>query len=289
MKPSSATISSMTSCGTGASVVIAITASSERLPSSSPGGWRPDRGGGDVHAVLAERRPDAADHARHVLVAEQRQVAFVHLQVEATAPRLEQVRAVLLAERRPDHARAVAAADDGHAHEVGEVARHGLAALGDLDAALLGQRRRVDEVDLLVGVTGEQAVEDGQGEQARVALGDPAEELDLDPVDARRLRERHPDAPEPARERQERAEHVHVLRAHGRDVDGGRHDAAGERSHDLLGRLHAGAVLRLGRRGREVRRDDDVGVAEQRVVGDRLVREDVERDARDLARSRAPP
>ena len=56
-----------------------------------------------------------------------------------------------------------------------------------------------------------------------------------------------------------------------------------ERGDDLLGGLHAGAVLRLGRRGAEVRRDDDVGVAEQRVVGDRLAREDVERGAGDLA------
>ena len=173
MNPSSATISSTTSCGNrrvggdrhhrelAAALVVA-------------GRLAADGGGGDVHAVLAERRPDAADHAGHVLVAEQRQVALVHLQVEALAPGLEQVRAVLLAERRPDHARAVAAGHDGDADEVGEVARRDLAALGDLDAALLGQRRRVDEVDLLVGVAGQQAVEHRERQQARVALGDPA-------------------------------------------------------------------------------------------------------------------
>ena len=45
-----------------------------------------------------------------------------------------------------------------------------------------------------------------------------------------------------------------------------------------------GAVLGLGGRGAEVRGDDDVVVAvEQRVVGDRLGREDVERGAGDLA------
>ena len=33
-------------------------------------------------------------------------------------------------------------------------------------------------------------------------------------------------------------------------------DAAGERGDDLLGHLHAGAVLRLRGRGAEVRRDD---------------------------------
>ena len=68
-----------------------------------------------------------------------------------------------------------------------------------------------------------------------------------------------------------------------RDVHRGGDDAAGERGDDLLGGLHAGAVLRLGGRGAEVRRDDDVGVAEQRVVGDRLLGEHVERRAADLA------
>ena len=89
--------------------------------------------------------------------------------------------------------------------------------------------------------------------------------------------------PEPLRQRDERAEHLHVLRADRRDVDRGRDDAAGERGDDLLGGLHAGAVLRLGGRGAEVRRDDDVGVAEQRVLGDRLRAEDVQRRAGDLA------
>ena len=70
----------------------------------------------------------------------------------------------------------------------------------------------------------------------------------------------------------------------GGDVDRGGDDAAGQRGDDLLGGLHAGAVLRLGGRGAEVRRDDDVGIAvEQRVVGDRLAREHVERGAGDLA------
>ena len=69
----------------------------------------------------------------------------------------------------------------------------------------------------------------------------------------------------------------------GGDVDRRGDDAAGERGDDLLGGLDAGAVLRLGGRGAQVRRDDDVGVAEQRVVGDRLAREDVERGAGDLA------
>ena len=65
--------------------------------------------------------------------------ALVELEVEALAPRLEQVRAVLAAERRADDAVALVARDDRDADEVGEVARRGLLALGDGDAALLGQ------------------------------------------------------------------------------------------------------------------------------------------------------
>ena len=98
------------------------------------------------------------------------------------------------------------------------------------------------------------------------------------------LGERGGEAAEALHERQVRPEHLHVLRADGRDVDRGRDDAAGERRDDLLGGLDARAILGLGGRGAEVRGDHDVLVAvEQRVVGDRLGREDVERGAGDLA------
>ena len=231
--------------------------------------------------MLAEARADAPDHAGDVGVAEQRQVRIVDLQVEALAPGLEQMRAVELPDRGAHDADRLAGADDRDAHEVGVVAGDRLAALGDRDPALLGQRRRVDEVDVLLGATGEDAREHGQGEQARVALGDPPHVLDLDALDV--VGEPGGDAAEPLRERDVRAEDLHVLRADGGDVDRGRDDAAGQGEHDLLGRLDARAVLRLGRRGAEVRRDDDVGVAEQRVIGDRLLGEDVERRAGDLA------
>ena len=50
--------------------------------------------------------PTRPDHAGQVGVAEEREVRVVELEVEALAPGLEQVRAVELAERRADHARA---------------------------------------------------------------------------------------------------------------------------------------------------------------------------------------
>ena len=53
----------------------------------------------------------------------------------------------------------------------------------------------------------------GSVEQARVALGDPAEVLDLDALDSTALGQRRGDAAEPLRERDERAEDLHVLGA----------------------------------------------------------------------------
>ena len=130
---------------------------------------------------------------------------------------------------------------------------------------------------------GEHAAQRGEREQAGVALGDPADVLDLDPVDGRRQGRGEP--AEAADERQERVERLGVLGRDRGDVDRGGDDPAGEGGDHLLGGLDARAVLRLGGGGAEVRRDDDVGVAvEQRVVRDRLGREDVERRAGDLAR-----
>ena len=108
-KPSERAISSTTSRGDRRvgrddhhRDLVAAAVVARRLPA--------DRGGGDVHAALAEHRADAAHHARQVAVAEQRQVgALVELEVEALAPRLEQVRAVLAAERRADDAVALVA------------------------------------------------------------------------------------------------------------------------------------------------------------------------------------
>ena len=109
-KPSPATISSITSRGTAASVVIAI-AARRPLPVSLLVWLAPDRGGDDVDAVLPEDRADPADHPGHVAVAEQRDV-LLELDVEPLAPRLEQVRAVAAADQRAGDPDAVVAA--GH-------------------------------------------------------------------------------------------------------------------------------------------------------------------------------
>src|SRR5262245_17998158 len=96
----------------------------------------------DVDAAVAELGAHPAEHARAVLVAEDRQVSL-QLEVEARPPRLQQVRAMELPERRAGHARALASAHYRHSHEVGEVARVRTARLGDAYSPLLRERRRV--------------------------------------------------------------------------------------------------------------------------------------------------
>src|SRR5712692_9453620 len=85
----------------------------------------------DVDAVLAEGGPDAADHARHVGVAEEGDVGL-ELQVEPVAPGLEQMRARAAADRRAHHPNAVLAAGHDHTDEVGVVARRGALGLDQL-------------------------------------------------------------------------------------------------------------------------------------------------------------
>ena len=85
---------------------------------------------------------------------------------------------------------------------------------------------------------------------------------------------------EAAAEADERRDRLGQRRA---EVDRVGDDAAVERRLHLLGRVGAGAVLRLGRRGAEVWRHDHVVAAEERVLGRGLLGEDVEGGACDLA------
>ena len=136
----------------------------------------------------------------------------------------------------------------------------GVLGLDQLDPALLGHLRRVDQVDRLLGVAGEDPDEDGDAEQAGVVVGDAAAELDRDAVD-RALAEALGEAAELFAERHERRQRLHLLGADGGDVDRVGDDAAGQRRGHLLGGDDAGAVLGLGGRGAEVRGDDDVVAA----------------------------
>ncbi len=105
-------------------------------------------------------------------------------------------------------------------------------------------------------------------------------------VDARgpRTGERHREPTELRRERDERAEHLQLARVDDGDVHRRPHDLAVERRRHLLGDDDPGAILRLGRRAREMRRDDDLRQLEERPRV-RLRLEHVERGARDLSRA----
>ena len=111
-------------------------------------------------------------------------------------------------------------------------------------------------------------------------LGEPAEDLDLDPLD-RTAAEALGEAPELLAERHERRQRLHGLRADRRDVDRIGDDAAGQRGDDLLGGDDPGAILGLRRRGAQMRRHDHVVAAEDRMIGHRLGREHVQRRAAD--------
>ena len=63
----------------------------------------------------------------------------------------------------------------GHAHETREVARRGPALLTHSDSALGSDQRSVHVIDGLLDATLESAVQRGDGEEACVALGEPAE------------------------------------------------------------------------------------------------------------------
>jgi hypothetical protein len=71
-------------------------------------------------------------------------------------------------------------------------------------------------------------------------------------------RERDGDAAEQRGERDERAEDLEVGLVDDGDVDRVRDEAPVERGDDLLGDDQAGAVLRLVRRCREMRGDDNL-------------------------------
>ena len=61
-------------------------------------------------------------------------------------------------------------------------------------------------------------------------------------------------------------------------------DRAGQQEiRHLLGDLQRDVLLRLGGRGAEMRRGDDIVAAEQRIFRRRLLDEDVDRRAGDLA------
>src|SRR5581483_8752631 len=139
-------------------------------------------GGNDVDVVRSVTRSDTADHAWYIAVAEHADVVL-ELDVEALAPELYQVWPVAGSDRRAGDTDGALARNHAHSHEIGVVVGGRALRLGHLDPTLLGHRGRVHLVDLLVHVSAEHTEEGIDREQAGIPLGDPAQELGLDPVD----------------------------------------------------------------------------------------------------------
>ena len=131
-----------------------------------------DRHVGDVDLPPPQNVPEPADDAGPVLVHDEE-----HQRGELDLD--------LVAERA--HEALVVAADDGagyfvrllalrsrHAHETREVARGAPALLAHFDATLGCHERRVHVVDGLLDAALESAVQRGDGEEARIVLGEPA-------------------------------------------------------------------------------------------------------------------
>ena len=210
-----------------------------------------------------KHRADPADHAGQVRVAEDRQVLASSCDVEALALRLEQVRAVRRPSVVPDDLDALSPLRDRDRDEVGEVARVALVRLGDVDAALLGDRRGVDEVDVLLGVA----------RAARRSARRPSAGACRARRGGRGTRSRsgRPTVPS-ASAIASRPELRGTAAGTGRAPPCPRRATAGmltafvttppvSAATTCSAADHAGAVLRLGRRGAQVRRDDDVVVA----------------------------
>ena len=195
---------STSSGGGGESTVSAMSA----LP---PRGAARDGHAGDVDPGLAEQRPDAADHAGHVVVAAEDEERR-ELQLDLEAEDVDEPRPVVAADRRPGDAPARAAGAHLDAEEARVVAGGARAFLPHLHPALGGDRRRVDEVDRTVGAAAEGAVERRDAEQARVVVGERAVRRDDDLL-RRAVGELHRDAAELRRERHVRAERLGVLGA----------------------------------------------------------------------------
>ena len=158
--------------------------------------------------------------------------------------------------------------------------RLGAPRLADPDVALAADHRRIDHVDRRE-LRRQQPGQRDRGQRLDVELGDRALVFDRDRGDAglgqlpgkaaELLGELHV-GPEPRR----------LLGGQRRHVDRVDDGAGQQEIGHLLGDLQRHVLLRLGGRGAEMRRGDDIVAAEQRVLQRRLVDKDIDRGAGDM-------
>ena len=238
----------------------------------------------DVDVGLAEHQPDPPDRARPVHVAgDEHDVGRRHVEpvvVEPGDPRLA-------AGDRPGHDRRPAAGLARQREQRREGPGVGRLALDDGDAAGLGQRPGVDEVDPLGDRGLEQPAQDRGGQRRPVELGQLAGDLERQRAHAA-ARELGEEAAEDLGQRQVRGDRPGGLGREQRRVDRVPGAPAVEDVEDLRGDLLGDEDLGLGRGRAEVRRQQRVRGVEQRRAGRRLVVEDVDPGARRGGRTEAP-
>ena len=157
--------------------------------------------------------------------------------------------------------------------------------LVDHHAALLGDDRRRDHVDVAQHRP-QQARQHRRGQRLDLHFGDVALIGDLHLRDAG-LGELAGERAELFGKLDERLQLRRLFRRDRREIDRVGDRAGQKIIRHLLGDLQRDVLLRLGGGGAQMRRADHVGMAEQHVGGGRLLDEHVERRARDLLGIRA--
>ncbi len=234
----------------------------------------------DVDVRLAEHRPDPPHHPRSIVVAgDEQHVGRPHVEAIDAEPGDPG----LAAGHRP-------ADGDRPASRVArqrELRRErpgvrGLA-LHERDAAGLGERPGVDEVDPLGRDRLEQAAQGARDERRAVVLGKLARDLQRQRAHAA-ARELGEEPAEDLGQRQVGGDGTRGLGRQQGGVDRVARAAPVEDVDDLRGDLLGDEDLRLDRRGPEVRRQQRVRCGEQRRIGRRLLVEDVDPGAAEVSR-----
>ena len=188
----------------------------------------------------------------------------------------------LVQQQRAAHPRGAVLADGLQTDEVGELARAGATLLDHRDPMSGRDRPRVDRVDALGAEAAEKRRQERGGQHRAVVIGDLAGVVDVD--SRRRL---PPDlgveTADALGNRDERSQERHGLRKGDGSIEREAGQAAVEDRDHLLGDLECHADLRFLGRGTQVRRRDHLRHRQQRVLPRRLLLEDVDRRAGDLA------
>ena len=238
----------------------------------------------DVDAIVAEQRADAADEAGCVLVDDVEHVPL-EFGLDADAEDFDQPRRAG-PEQRPGHRTVSLRGRDGNAQQRMIDALAIMAHLAHVEPALFRQERRVDHVHR-VRIAPHQPRQHRTGYRLARKLRRRALALDADlgEIAVREL----------AHERAQAFGQLHIgpqlgrfLGAEARHVERVGDAAADEEVRHLFGHLQRDIDLRLGGRRPQMRRADEVGLAEQRAGGGRLGLEHVERSAGDMAAVEQP-